>query len=144
MELQGGKPWPGIGFAMGQERLVELLGKEATAAPPPHAYLVMMGPGGTEAGLALAERLRGVLPALRLESNLGGGNFKSQFRRADRSGAALALILGDEELERKTVSLKPLREEGGAQHSVALTELETWLREWLQRACTPAAAPPMF
>jgi histidyl-tRNA synthetase len=144
VELQGGKPWPGIGFAMGQERLVELLGKETIAAPPPHAYLVMMGPGGTEAGLALAERLRGALPALRLESNLGGGSFKAQFRRADRSGAALALILGDEELERKTVSLKPLREEGGAQHSVALTELETWLREWLQRACAPAAAPPMF
>ncbi len=64
------------------------------------------------AGLALVETLRDALPALRFEMNQGGGNFKAQFRRADRSGAPLALILGDNELERGVASLKPMRQEG--------------------------------
>ena len=58
------------------------------------------------------ERLRDDLPVLAFEMNQGGGNFKAQFRRADRSGARLALILGDNELERGVASLKPLRQEG--------------------------------
>jgi histidyl-tRNA synthetase len=74
------------------------------------------------AGLALVETLRDALPALRFEMNHGGGNFKAQFRRADRSGASLALILGDNELERGVASLKPLRQEA-EQMECALAEL---------------------
>ncbi len=61
----------------------------------------------------MVERLRDGLPRLRFELNLGGGNFKTQFRRADRSGAALALIIGDDELARGVVGMKPLRQEAG-------------------------------
>ena len=59
------------------------------------------------------ERLRSERPQLRFELNLGGGNFKAQFRRADKSGAPLALIIGDDELARGVVAMKPLREESG-------------------------------
>ena len=133
VELQGGKPWPGVGFAMGQERLVELMREEAKqAVQAPHAYLVMMGDEAAAAGLRLAEELRSALPALRIESNLGGGSFKAQFKRADRSGAELAVILGEEELQRGTVSLKSLREDIG-QQSVESAGLQEWFRVWLSR-----------
>jgi histidyl-tRNA synthetase len=84
--------------------------------------VVASGERAVRAGLALVETLRDRLPALRFEMNLGGGNFKAQFRRADRSGAPLALILGDDELERGVAQLKPLRQEG-AQQEVPLAEL---------------------
>lgn len=135
VELQGGKPWPGIGFAMGQERLVELLRQSGeTGALAPHIYMVVAGERSSEAGLALAERLRGALPSLRLELNLGGGSFKAQFRRADRSGASLALVLAEEEIEQSAVSLKPLRDENSVQSRIALEELEPWLRDWLRQS----------
>ncbi len=131
VELQGGKPWPGIGFAMGQERLVELMRQQGeTAARPPHVYLVMVGERTTAGGLALAESLRRAEPRLRIQLNLGGGSFKAQFRRADRSGAELALILGEEELDQRAVSVKPLRIEGSEQQRVALDDLATWLGDW--------------
>ena len=76
-------------------------------------YLVVSGAQATAAGIGLVERLREALPHRRFELNLGGGNFKAQFRRADRSGAALALIVGDDELARGVVALKPLRRELG-------------------------------
>jgi histidyl-tRNA synthetase len=73
--------------------------------------VIASGERATRAGLALVERLRDALPALRFEMNQGGGNFKAQFRRADRSGARLALILGDDEMGRGAAALKPLRQE---------------------------------
>jgi len=131
VELQGGKPWPGIGFAMGQERLVELMREEAAQTPEvPHVYLVMVGLDAEAAGLSLAESLRTAVPALRIDSNLGGGSFKAQFKRADRSGAGLALILGEEELASGTVSIKSLREDI-AQQRVERTKLQVWLGDWL-------------
>jgi histidyl-tRNA synthetase len=123
VELQGGKPWPGIGFAMGQERLVELLrSRGGTAVALPHVYLIMVGNKTTAAGLRLASSLRESIPELRVQANLGGGSFKSQFKRADRSGSELALILGEEELSQGTVSLKPLRTDS-PQEQVAMTDL---------------------
>ena len=115
----GGEATPGIGFAMGVERLVALLTQAGGVQPPPAAdvYIVVSGSRATASGVMLAERLRTELPNRRFELNLGGGNFKAQFRRADRSGAALALILGDDELERGVVSLKPLRREAGQSES---------------------------
>jgi histidyl-tRNA synthetase len=120
----GGEHTPAIGFAMGVERVVALLrqgGQEFTRAAP-QVYVVASGERATQVGLALVESLRDQLPALRFEMNQGGGNFKAQFRRADRCGAPLALILGDDELERGVAALKPLRQEGG-QQEVPLEEL---------------------
>jgi histidyl-tRNA synthetase len=72
--------------------------------------------------LPIAEQLRDALPGRVIAQNLGGGNFKTQFRRADRSGAALAVILGDDEFARGVAALKPLRQEAG-QSECALGDL---------------------
>jgi len=134
VEIQGGKPWPGIGFAMGQERLVELM--QLQTAPQievPHVYLVMAGQGTIEGGFALAEQLRERVPGLRIQANLGGGSFKAQFKRADRSGAELALVLGEDELARGEATVKSLRSEM-EQQQVALERLGDWMQDWLERA----------
>src|SRR5580704_13092487 len=111
----GGDPTPGVGFAMGVERAVELLVQAQQVPAPASAdvYIVVNGARAAAAGPTIVERLRDELPRLRFELNLGGGNFKTQFRRADRSGAALALIIGDDELARGVVGVKPLRQEAG-------------------------------
>lgn len=85
-------------------------------------YLVLAGERSELAGFALAERLRAAWPQLRLQVNLGGGGFKAQFKRADRSGARVALVLGEDELARGVVAVKSLREER-AQEDCALDAL---------------------
>ena len=115
----GGEPTPGIGFAMGIERLVALM-TQAGAVPAPAAadvFVVVNGERAAVYGLQLVEQLRDALPGRRFELNLGGGNFKTQFRRADRSGAVLAVILGDDELARGMAALKPLRRDAGQSES---------------------------
>ncbi len=131
--MLGGDPTPGIGFAMGVERVVELIRQAGTLPPPPSpdVYVIAAGERATRAGIALVERLRDALPALAFEMNQGGGNFKAQFRRADRSGARLALVLGDDELERGAAALKPLRQDGTAQVEVTLDELAARLPDVL-------------
>ncbi len=137
IEQLGGTPTPAIGFAMGIERLVALMKLAGADAPAtaPDVYLVAQGDAAQRRGLGLAEQLRDAIPGLKVETNLGGGNFKAQFRRADRSGARLALILGDDELLRGVAALKPLRAEAGgtpaAQLEVPLTELTHSLRATL-------------
>jgi histidyl-tRNA synthetase len=124
----GGEATPAVGFAMGVERVVDLLRQAGTLPPPagPDVYVVASGERATRAALALVEQLRDALPALAFEMNQGGGNFKAQFRRADKSGARLALVLGDNELEQGAAALKPLRQEGG-QALVQLSELSSRL-----------------
>jgi histidyl-tRNA synthetase len=111
----GGEATPAIGFALGVERVVALLQQagKAPAARRPDVYLVVSGERAEREALRLAERLRDALPGRGVWLNMGGGNFKTQFRRADRSGARLALILGDEELDRGVVGVKTLRGVGG-------------------------------
>ncbi|HYL04027.1 MAG TPA: histidine--tRNA ligase [Steroidobacteraceae bacterium] len=111
----GGEATPAVGFAMGVERLVALLVAAGRNPPaiPPDLYVVVNGARAGEEALRIVERLRGERPRLRVELNLGGGNFKTQFRRADRSGALLALIVGDDELARGVLGMKPLREGAG-------------------------------
>jgi histidyl-tRNA synthetase len=113
IEQLGGAPTPGIGWAMGQERIVMLLEQQGLAASPtrPDVYLVLVGEHTELAGFRLAEQLRDAWPALRLQINLGGGSFKTQFKRADKSGATFALIVGDEEVTRGVVGVKALRRE---------------------------------
>jgi histidyl-tRNA synthetase len=109
----GGKPTPAIGWALGEERLVELIQQQngAVSAVPPDVYFVIAGEQAQAAGLGVVERLRDRLPALRVQMNCGGGSFKSQLKRADDSGATWALILGDSEIEQRVVGLKSLRVE---------------------------------
>lgn len=139
VEIQGGRPTPGIGFALGMERLLALV--EATGRSfggGPHAYLVSTE--SAEARLQLGESLREAWPELRLVTDLQGGSFKAQFKRADRSGAAVALVLGSGELEQGTVTVKDLRGDA-EQQSVSRGELAEHLRRRLAgRAATPDAA----
>ena len=111
----GGESTPAVGFALGMERVVALMlqAGEVPAAPAPAIYIVASGEPAERAAFALAERLRDALPGRGVWLNLGGGNFKAQFRRADRSGATVALVLGEQELERGVVAVKPLRSEAG-------------------------------
>jgi histidyl-tRNA synthetase len=111
----GGDATPAIGFAMGIERVVELLvqGQNVPAQRTADVFVVVSGEQAAAQALKVVERLRNELPHRRFEVNLGGGKFKAQFQRADRSGAPLALILGDDELSRGVVAMKPLRQESG-------------------------------
>jgi histidyl-tRNA synthetase len=117
----GGAATPGIGWAMGQERIVMLLEKQALtpARERPQVYLVLVGERTEIAGFKLAERLRDDWPALRLQINLGGGSFKTQFKRADKSGADYAIVLGDDEVARGVVALKALRQESAQEECPA-------------------------
>jgi len=114
VEQLGGRPTPAVGFAIGLERIAALLetagGGEGRGAP--HAYLVAFGAVAEAEALLLAERMRDCLPWLRLVMHCGGGGPKAQFKRADRSAAAVALVLGESEVARGVVGLKPLRVEG--------------------------------
>ncbi len=115
VEQLGGKGVPAVGFAMGVERLVLLL--EALELIPAEAtqtldvYLTALGDTARQKAMALAENLRDALPAVRLQLHCGGGSFKQQLKKADQSGATLALILGEEECESGTAGIKFLREE---------------------------------
>ncbi len=112
VEQLGGRSVPAVGFALGLERLVALLEMPAQAVHALDAYLVAVGEKAQAAAIALAEQLRDQFPTLRLCCHCGGGSFKSQFKKADRSGARYALVLGEEELEQGVLGIKPLRARG--------------------------------
>ena len=108
----GGRATPAVGFAMGIERLISLLAEDGrVSGGAAHAYLVLMGDEAQRQGQLLAERIRDQLPELRLLAHCGGGSFKSQMKKADKSGAQLALILGENEIEKSTVNIKFLRQD---------------------------------
>ena len=117
----GGAATPGIGWAMGQERIVMLLEKQGLAAARslPQVYVVLVGEKTEIQGFKLAERLRDAWPDLKLTINLGGGSLKSQFKRADKSGAQFALVVGDDEMARGVVALKDLRREAAQEECAA-------------------------
>ena len=119
VEQLGGKPTAGLGFAMGLERILLLLEEQSLEIPSlaPHAYLVMQGDAAEREGLKLAETLRDKVTGLRILSNCAAASFKSQMKRADKSGAAYAIILGDNEINEGIVSLKPLN--GGEQQQLS-------------------------
>ncbi|MDD2768119.1 MAG: histidine--tRNA ligase [Methylococcus sp.] len=117
----GGRESSAIGFALGLERLIELTGDTA-ADTAPHIYFIRVGETAERRGAVLAETLRDAIPGLRLIVNCGGGSFKNQFKRADKSEAAFALILGEDEMRDDCISLKPLRSDT-AQQTVAQAEL---------------------
>ena len=129
----GGEATPAIGFAMGVERVVALI-EQAGTAPAARAsdvYVVVQGESSIGVAMRLADDLRRASTGRRVELNLGGGNFKAQFRRADRSGAPLAIVLGEDELARGVVQLKPLREGAGAPAEVKIDTAVSAVDEWL-------------
>lgn len=108
----GGNATPAVGFALGCERVIELM-RTRNVTPPISdldAYLIVVGEVAQSKGLLIAESLRKEIPTLRLLSHCGGGSFKNQFKRADKSGARIALIIGDEEIAANTIGIKFLRE----------------------------------
>jgi histidyl-tRNA synthetase len=129
IEQLGGPAIPGVGFALGVERLVAMLAtNQPSTAPTPAVYLILAGDAAQHQGLALAERLRDQLPDLRLRMNCAGGGFKAQFRRADHSGARLALILGDDEAANGTVAIKSLRIAAAEQFTLPQEQVVPYLR----------------
>ena len=114
VEKLGGKATPAIGWAMGMERLVMLYETCGGTTPDqsPDAYIVAVGEKAVAMGLKLAEDLREGIAGAVIELNLDGGSFKSQLKRADKSGAEFALILGEDEVADEQVGMKPLRSNG--------------------------------
>jgi histidyl-tRNA synthetase len=112
VEQLGGRPTPAIGWALGMERLVELVRDNAPAEPAPHGYIVPLGDIAEATALALAEQLRDHVAGLRVLTHCGGGSLKAAMKKADKSGAAVALIIGEQELAAGQVLVKPLRSGG--------------------------------
>jgi histidyl-tRNA synthetase len=133
VEQLGGKSVPAIGCAIGLERLIELykVSGGETVCIEPDIYFVAAGTNAMRPAFQLAEKLRQSRPGLQLEMNCGGGSFKTQMKRADRSGAKLALILGDNEVAEQTIGIKILRE-AGDQLSVGWGSLNNALDKLIQ------------
>lgn len=131
VEQLGGKPTPAVGFGMGIERLCLLL--EACnklpmdIIPAPQVYIVAAGARAEAEALVLAEALRDQLPDLKLITHCGGGSFKSQFKKADKSGAQMALVLGDQEVDTGSINIKWLRDEQREQQTIAQAQLAEFL-----------------
>ncbi len=117
IEQLGGKSNFAVGFAMGIERLLALIETSANVpvARTVDVYMIRVGETAEREGLRFAEAIRNEVPGLKLQVNCGGGSFKSQFKKADKSGAEYAIILGDDEVIRREVSVKSLRSEQGQQ-----------------------------
>jgi histidyl-tRNA synthetase len=124
VEQLGGAPTAAIGWALGLERLVLLLGQQqgAVATPAPELYVVSRGEQAEAAALGLARQLR--LQGRAVELDLSGAAFGKQLKRADRSGAAWAVLIGDSEAEQGTAILKPLRGEPAAAAEQPLPQQE--------------------
>jgi histidyl-tRNA synthetase len=135
VEKLGGRSMPAVGWAMGIERLVALFeacGGEGPATDS-NVYIVAVGDRVLEQAIAIAETLRDEVAGIKVELNLGGGSFKSQLKRADKSNAEYALILGEQEIAEKRAGLKPLRSTED-QSSVAFDELPAVLAGLLGKA----------
>ncbi len=130
IEQLGGKANHAIGFAMGMERLLLLLEQldDLALEKTVDVYMIRVGVGAEKAGMMLAEKIRNEVKGIKLQLHCGGGSFKSQFKKADKSGAEYALILGDDEVSRGEVSVKPLRIEQ-EQKNMAQDELIQFLIE---------------
>ncbi len=132
----GGDATPAIGFAMGVERVVELtrLGGKLPADPVPDVFVMAQGEAAQRSALKLAEQLRDAFPGRGVVVHCGTAKFKTQFRRADESGARLALIVGDDELARGVVALKPLRGAETTQTEHPIAELAARVDEFFRRS----------
>ena len=130
VEQLGGKPTPALGFALGMERFVLLLQilQHTVENDLPHIYFMTDNETTFQTGLKLATALRAQLSTLRLVMHCGGGSLKNQFKKADKSGAQLALILGEEEQKNKAITIKFLRE-NRPQETIAQDQLIDYIRK---------------
>jgi histidyl-tRNA synthetase len=129
IELIGGKPAPAVGWGMGIERVLDLV-EQCGVKPPlpvPHAYVIVPDVQALALATLTAESLREAGLAVQLHA--GGGSMKSQFKRADASGARHALIFGADELAQGMVAVKPLRDPAGQQRLRALDDVAAWAAE---------------
>jgi histidyl-tRNA synthetase len=130
IEQIGGKPAPAVGWGLGIERVIELLKESGVAAPAtaPDAYAVVPAAAALPAATACAEALRaaGVAVLMHAAGKDGPGSMKSQFKKADASGATYALVFGADELAQGMVAVKPLRAGGGEQVLRPLAEASSW------------------
>lgn len=132
VEIMGGKAITGIGFAMGLERLLELRTAQSADMPviEPEIYILATSDALAHHAITLGEQLRDEFPHWTTITHIGGGSVKSRMKKADRSGAAIALILGDDERSDNAVTVKPLRS-GSPQLTCALAELSATLKRLL-------------
>lgn len=130
IEQVGGKPAPAVGWALGVERVLALLEEQGVQLPDatPHAYAIVPDASSLPVVLQFLRQLRGLGVKVQMHagSGEGVGSMKSQFKKADSSGAQFALIFGADELAQNTVSIKSLRDGGGAQRTESLDRLESW------------------
>ena len=130
IEQVGGKPAPAVGWALGLERVLALLEEQGVPLPEatPHAYAIVPDTNSLPLVLKHLRQLRalGVNVQMHAGSGEGVGSMKTQFKKADSSGAAYALIFGTDELAQNTVSVKSLRDGGGAQRTESLEKLDVW------------------
>jgi histidyl-tRNA synthetase len=132
VEQLGGRATPAVGFAMGLERLVLLVqavNPDFKAPATVDAYVISSGAGTQSAAMQLAEKLRDALPELKVMTNYGGGNFKKQFARADKWGARVAMVLGEDEVANQQVVVKDLQ--SGTQETLAQSEIASRLASML-------------
>lgn len=132
VEQLGGKATPAVGFAMGLERLVLMVKELETTEVrnPVDIYVVTAGEGTMVAGMKLAEAIRSEVPELRVMCNFSGGNFKKQFKKADKVGAAIALVLGENEVSGQTVVFKDLA--GGTQETINQSDISERLTHFFK------------
>ena len=129
----GGKATPAAGFAMGIERLLALLEDQGFKYEGSvDVFLALQGEAAQKNGMIFAESLRNLMPGLSMQVNCGGGGFKSQMKKADKSGAVLALILGEEEVNQETVTVKHLRD-GIDQQTIKQLDVPSLINEWLNK-----------
>ena len=129
VEQLGGKATPAIGFALGIERLIELLEipEDVQRDNNLNAYLVLVGDEALSKGMPLSEKWRNEISGLKLQVHCGGGSIKSQMKKADKSGANIAFILGDDELEKNVITVKYLREKK-EQEVIGLDKVTDYLK----------------
>jgi len=128
VEQLGGRATPAAGFALGVDRLLALIQSMETTLQPrfPQLYLILVGDATQSSGMQIAETLRDALPEIGLRVNCGGGKFNAQMKRADRSGADIALILAEDEHKNAQISVKYLREER-SQETIDQSKLTEYL-----------------
>ena len=111
IEQLGGESTPAMGWALGEERIIALMQTQGVQIPAatPAVYVVLAGERAEASSFALTEKLRDAMPGVAIETNCGGGSFKSQLKRADKSGARYAIVIGDDEAEQQRAGIKNLR-----------------------------------
>jgi histidyl-tRNA synthetase len=142
IEQLGGKANHAVGFAMGMERLLALLELKGDMPikTPVEAFMIRVGEKAEKYGICFAETVRDALPGLKLQVGIDGGSFKSQFKKADKSGAEIAIILGEDEVNRGEVGIKYLRQDL-PQQTIPQGQLISLLQDQLKQSSSLSVKP---